>query len=61
MEAGENELTMLLVALGLIVLRQGIEMAAKAIPDSATGLMGLLRQALKILALYIPNKTGKTT
>lgn len=44
------------IAIVVIAVRQGLEMAAKAIPDSETGMLGALRKAFKILALYIPNK-----
>ena len=44
------------VVIGLIVLRQVAEIAAKAIPDTATGGLATLRRIFKILSLYIPNK-----
>lgn len=47
--------------LGLIALlvwggRQLAELLAKAIPDSSEGVWGYVRKALKIAALYVPNK-----
>ena len=40
----------------ILMARQFAEIAAKLIPDSATGALGLLRKVLKILAAYIPTK-----
>lgn len=45
-----------IVAVSVIVVRQLLEMAAKAIPDSETGWRGSLRMLLKTLAMYIPNQ-----
>lgn len=45
-----------IVAVGLIVVRQLLEMAAKAIPDTETGWKAGARKLFKTLALYIPNK-----
>lgn len=49
------------VKLGLIALlvfgaRQLAEILAKLIPDSTSGFWGIVRQAFKLAALYVPNK-----
>ena len=46
----------IIVTIGVFVARQLLEMAAKAIPDNATGWKAGARKLFKTLALYIPNK-----
>ena len=43
--------------LAIFAVRQVAEVVAKLIPDNATGFLGLLRKAFKILAIYVPNKS----
>lgn len=42
-------------ALGILV---GVaNLVGKAIPDDATGVLGTVRKACKVIGLYVPNKT----
>ncbi len=41
----------------IFVIRQVAEVGAKLSPDSQTGFLGILRKVLKIVAVYIPNKS----
>lgn len=34
------------------------QLVGKAIPDDATGLLGVIRKVAKVIGLYTPNKTG---
>jgi len=47
------EIQAMLVAVAVMAARQLLEILGKAIPDSATGLMGLVRQAAKFASGYI--------
>ena len=40
----------------ILVARQVAEVAAKLIPDSSTGVMGVVRKGLKLFAVYVPNQ-----
>lgn len=41
------------VIMGLILT---LERVGKAIPDSATGVLGIIRKVSKVLGFYIPNR-----
>ena len=45
------------IVIALIALRQIAENIAKAIPDTETGPLAIVRKIFKILSIYIPNKT----
>ncbi len=40
----------------LLAVLAGINAAGKAIPDSATGIPGKIRQIAKIITMYVPNR-----
>jgi hypothetical protein len=42
--------------LALLLLYILANFAGKQIPDSATGVLGIVRKIAKIVALYVPNK-----
>lgn len=45
-----------IAVLGLLVAIANI--VGKAIPDTATGTLGTIRKACKVISLYVPNNTG---
>lgn len=36
-----------------------LERLAKLIPDTATGVLGIIRKVSKVLSFYVPNDTGE--
>jgi hypothetical protein len=43
------------VVLGLMVSIANL--VGKAIPDEATGILGVIRRVAKVIGLYVPNRT----
>ena len=46
----------LLLPILIVAARQALEVFAKQIPDSATGIMGILRMVAKLFSGYTTNK-----
>ncbi len=55
--AAADQVKLGLVAILVFGARQLAEILAKLIPDSATGVGGVIRQVFKLAALYVPNKS----
>jgi hypothetical protein len=55
----DGDLSTAILVMLFIALRQVAEIIAKKIPDDATGVLGIVRDFFKMLALYVTNDEGK--